>query len=101
MDISQLIAESKGFEWDDGNSSKSWLKHTVAPYESEQVFYNRPLLLLHDEKHSTAEQRYAAMGKTDAGRLLLIVWTYRNRLIRIISARPMNARERKMYGEEA
>src|SRR5580704_3539953 len=91
-----------GFDWDDGNSRKSADKHGVGQAEAEQVFLNTPLLLLHDLGHSASEQRYHAYGKTHAGRLLQIAFTLRQEatLVRIISVRPMSAKERTRYAEE-
>lgn len=98
IDLSQIA----GFDWDDGNSRKSADKHAVSQAEAEQVFVNRPLLLLDDTEHSVTEQRYHAYGKTHAGRLLQIAFTLRQRatLLRIISVRPMSAKERNRYAEE-
>lgn len=93
----QIINNVFGFQWDDGNSSKSWLKHGVAPTECEEIFFNRPLLLLTDEKHSGTETQHYALGHTNAGRPLLVVFTLRNNLIRVISARDMNKKERRIY----
>ena len=95
IDLSNVI----GFNWDSGNSRKSQEKHHVAQAEAEQVFFNDPLLLLHDEKHSTHEARYHAYGKTNDGRKLHIAFTIRegNTLIRIISARDMHRKERMTY----
>lgn len=91
-----------GFEWDDGNRRKSADKHDVSPTEAEQVFLNTPLLLLHDTEHSAAEQRFHAYGKTHAGRQLQIAFTLRHDaiMLRIISARPMSAKERARYAKE-
>ena len=91
-----------GFDWDEGNSRKSADKHGVSQTEAEQVFLNTPLLLLHDSEHGATEQRYHAYGKTHAGRLLQIAFTLRRDkvLLRIISVRPMSARERARYAEE-
>ncbi len=50
-----------------------------------------------DKRHSEEENRYYALGKTDMGRLLFIVFTIRGKNIRIISARDMNKREKKRY----
>jgi len=58
---------------------------------------SQPLLVLEDPKHSLAEKRWAAFGRTDSGRLLVVVFTQRGSLIRVISARDMNSRERKFY----
>jgi uncharacterized DUF497 family protein len=101
MNIEHILAEAEGFDWDEGNINKNWIKHLVSPEEVEEVFYNKPLLLYPDDKHSGYEQRFVAMGKTDTGRLLFINWTSRNRKIRPISTRPMNNRERKLYEQTA
>lgn len=86
------------FEWDKGNARKNE-KHGVSTAESEQVFFNEPLLLLADMKHSEAEQRFHALGKTDEGRTLHITFTLRNsgQRIRVISARDMHKKERIIY----
>lgn len=89
-----------GFQWGIGNIDKNLTRHGVENWECEQVFFNRPLLVLDDPKHSVSEKRQAAFGKTDAERLLVVIFTKRNDLIRIISARDMNKRERKFYHEK-
>ena len=91
------VAAATGFEWDAGNATKNWTKHTVAQAECEQVFFNVPLVVAADAAHSAAEARYFALGQTDAGRRLLVVFTLRGSQIRIISARPMSRREREVY----
>src|SRR3977135_4182647 len=85
-----------GFDWDDGNSRKSADKHGVGQAEAEPGFLNTPLLLLNDPEHSAIEQRYHAYGKTHPCRLLQIAFTLRQdaTLLRIISVRPMSAKER-------
>ena len=89
----------KGFNWDTGNERKSVDKHSVSQLEAEQLFFNEPLLLLPDKKHSDQEPRYHALGISDSGRQLHITLTLRdeNTLIRVISARPMHRKERKIY----
>ena len=89
----------KGFNWDTGNERKSADKHSVSQLEAEQLFFNEPLLLLPDNKHSDRESRYHALGVTDEGRQLHITFTLRedSTLIRVISARPMHRKERKIY----
>jgi len=91
------FAGLSGFEWDRGNIDKNLVKHNVENWECEQIFFNRPLLVLDDPKHSFDEKRFAAFGKTDSGRLLVAVLTQRGSLIRVISARDMNGRERRFY----
>jgi uncharacterized DUF497 family protein len=92
------LAKITGFDWDEGNSQKN-VKHSVSTAESEQVFFNAPLLLLADVKHSQMESRFHALGKTDDGRLLHITFTLRNdgKAIRVISARDMHKKERSIY----
>jgi uncharacterized DUF497 family protein len=89
--------EATEFEWDGGNAEKNWLRHRVSQSESEQVFFNRPLVLAKDEHHSKEELRWYALGGTDAGRLLFVVYTLRGEKVRVISARDMTPRERKDY----
>lgn len=91
------INDCIGFEWDEANATKIWNKHDVLPAECEQVFFNEPLLLFEDIKHSCEEKRIYVLGKTDDARALFIVFTIRNELIRIISARDMSKKERKIY----
>ena len=88
--------EFTGFDWDTGNRDKN-LKHGVQASECEQVFFNQPLVILDDPKHSVAEDRYAAFGQTDEGRRLVVVYTQRAGLLRVISARDMNRREQQFY----
>ena len=79
------------FDWNDGNARKND-KHGVSTAEAEQVFFNEPLLMIGDTKHSQGEPRYHALGKTDEGRTLHITFTLRNagERIRFISARNMH-----------
>jgi len=87
------------FQWDEGNSDKNWGRHQVTQPEAEQVFFNRPVLVTHDPGHSATEARYFALGRTDARRLLTVVFTIRGEFLRVISARAMSRRERTFYGQ--
>lgn len=93
----------EGFDWDDGNARKSADKHDVSQGEAEQIFFNDPLLISEDTAHSVREPRLHALGRTDTGRFLHVTFTLRNdeRLIRVISARPMHRKERARYEQEA
>ena len=92
-------AEVTGFEWNEGNSRKSKEKHGVSQSEAEEVFFNEPLLVLEDSRHSQTEARFHALGATDDTRLLHITFTLRSggNLIRVISARDMHRKERVVY----
>lgn len=94
MDILSYV---EGFEWDKGNVAKNWERHKVNFIECEEVFFNKPLVVKEDEPHSKEEARYYVLGKTDNDRLLFMVFTLRGNKIRVISARDMNRKERKIY----
>ena len=91
------LKEPKQFQWDHGNERKSSDKHNVSKEETEQVFFNQPLLLLEDKTHSQKEMRFHVLGRTDNNRKLHITFTIRINQIRVISARPMHKKERKSY----
>ena len=99
--LPELFVGVSAFQWDEGNADKSWRRHEVTQAEAEQVFFNRPVLVVKDEGHSTREARYFALGRTDLVRMLAVVFTIRGSLLRVISARPMGRTERKAYGEAA
>lgn len=92
-------AQIAGFDWDEGNSRKNVEKHDVSQSEAEQIFFNEPLLVLEDSKHSQMEVRYHALGETDDARLLHITFTLRGNgtLVRVISARDMHRKEKAIY----
>ena len=94
------LAKITGFDWDTGNARKNE-KHGVSMAEAEQVFFNAPLLLLDDVRHSQKEPRIHALGRTDEGRVLHITFTLRqlDQLIRVISARDMHRKERTIYDQ--
>jgi len=71
--------------------------HEVSPSKSEEIFFNRPLVVAKDRKHSEKEKRFYALGHTDAGRRLFVVFMVRRDKIRVISARDMSRKERKVY----
>ena len=91
------LNDFEGFEWDEGNADKNRLKHNVSDGECEEIFFNAPLFFFEDVKHSDEELRFAAFGVTNAGRALTVVFTMRVKLVRIISARDMNRRERRVF----
>lgn len=98
--LPEYFPELTGFQWDAGNSEKNWLAHDVSQAEAEQVFFNRPVLLTPDVRHSQREARYFLLGRTNTGRRLTIVFTIRDTLIRPIMARDMSRAERRVYRED-
>jgi uncharacterized DUF497 family protein len=91
------LDRTEGFDWDAGNRDKNWQKHRVSIGECEEVFFNLPLFLQDSPGRSQIEPRFLALGQTNAGRLLFIVFTVRQNKIRVISARDMSQKERYLY----
>lgn len=91
-----------GFDWGKGNREKCQ-QHGVSIGEIQDLF-TRPIMILPDPTHSQAEERMRAIGKTEEGRSVFLVFTIRKkgrqRLIRPISARYMHAEEIRHYEEE-
>jgi uncharacterized protein len=92
-----------GFDWDEGNRAKCQ-KHGVSARVIESLFRN-PVAVFPDPAHSAREERFKAIGRTEDGRGVLIVFTLRvhdgETLIRPISARYMRRKESEYYEEEA
>ena len=95
----QFLNSLEGFDWDEGNREKN-AKHGVEWMGIEEVFFNPSVVVITDVDHSTEELRWKILGKTANSRLLIIVFTIRKQMIRPISARSMNKKERDFYEEE-
>ena len=98
MDFDCLnLSDVVGFNWDDGNIYKNEKKHGLKWQEIEEVFFNEPLLIKEDFKHSLNEERCFALGITNNGKRVYVVFTKRGEFIRVISARLMKKKERAIY----
>lgn len=86
-----------GFDWDKSNIDKNLVKHKISNTEGEEVFGNRPLKIFEDVKHSFLEKRFLAYRVTSRKRRLMIVFSLRNKKIRIISARDIDKKGRGEY----
>ena len=95
--MTEDLSPGRGFQGDEGHAEQNWVQHQVSQGEAEQVFFNRPLVGVEGEQRTEFTRRYDALGQTDARRLLVMVCTIRDDLIRVISARPMSRRERRVY----
>jgi uncharacterized protein len=93
------LDDCTGFDWDDENTQKNWDRHQVTPEEAEDVFFNEPLVVRGDLRHSRREKRYHALGWTSGGRYLFVSFTIRRQLIRVISVREMNRKELEFYAK--
>ena len=69
-------------------------RHRVTPEEAEDVFFNEPLIVRRDVRHSKMEKRYYALGQSSGGRYLFVAFAIRRTLLRVISVRDMNRNER-------
>ncbi len=97
MSSNELPLNCIGFDWDKENLSKNWEKHGVGFWECEEIFFNQPLLLADDTRHSREERRFYAIGRSDSERPLFLAFTVRHRKTRVISARDMSRKERSEY----
>jgi uncharacterized DUF497 family protein len=90
------------FSWDIRKAQANYDKHGVAFEEAATVFADPAGLDWEDPGHSREERRYKRLGRSVAGRILLIVYTVRrmphgHETIRVISARQASRKERKAY----
>jgi uncharacterized DUF497 family protein len=87
------------FAWSATKAAANKRKHHVSFSEAQTVFYDEEALLLTDPDHSDDEDRFILLGLSANLRVVLVVHSYRGQdaIIRIISARKANARERSMY----
>ncbi len=86
------------FVWDKGNEAKNKTKHAVTCKEAEEIFRNRKAVPLGVQIFpKSSEARYGVIGVTKKGRLLFVAFSLRMDAVRIISARPMSRKERRLY----
>ena len=85
------------FEWDPEKAELNRRKHGVSFEEALTVFYDPLSATFEDADHSVGEQRLITVGFSSQGRLLFVAHTERGTVLRIISARPATAHERKKH----
>lgn len=88
------------FEWDIGNIGKN-KKHGVSDEEAEEIFADFNRAKYPDPKHSTSESRFILIGQTKNRRQLLVIYTIRYNVVRIISARDLNKKKEGHLYEKA
>ena len=92
------------FEWDPIKARKNLNKHKVAFDEAATIFKDSKALSIFDPDHSEIEERWATIGFSEKGRVLIVIHTFieenkESITIRIISSRKATKNEIKAYGE--
>ncbi|MGI9105268.1 MAG: BrnT family toxin [Pyrinomonadaceae bacterium] len=87
------------FEWDESKAATNLSKHGVSFNEAQTVFFDPLYVDFYDPDHSSDEQRYLIVGESQQGRLLLVAYTERNDVVRLISTREVTRAEREIYEE--
>ena len=85
------------FVFDSEKARRNLAKHEISFDEAKSVFLDALAISAHDPDHSYDENRYMMYGVSASGHLLAVVFVYRSDKIRIISARKVSKRERKIY----
>jgi uncharacterized DUF497 family protein len=89
------------FEWDEASKAGiNFRKHGVRMPEAIPVFDDPHAITITDEESDPDERRFVTLGMGAAGRVLVVVYTWRGENIRIISARSAEAHEREGYEAE-
>ncbi len=87
------------FEWDEQKATLNFQKHGITFEEAKTVFVDSLAYIFDAQWHSGREQREIIIGHDDKNRLMLVCFTERNGIIRIINARLATKKERKNYEE--
>jgi uncharacterized protein len=85
------------FEWDPKKTAQNLKKHGVGFPEASTVFGDPLEVTILDPDHSEGEARFLSLGMSEAGRLLVVAYTEREGVIRIIHARPAAPKERRHH----
>jgi uncharacterized DUF497 family protein len=85
------------FEWDDVKATVNLKKHGVSFEEAETVWQDFFNIDLFDDEHSEGERRFLMVGESEQNRLLIVSYTERENIVRIISARELTSKEKREY----
>jgi uncharacterized DUF497 family protein len=85
------------FEWDETKDRFNFQKHGIHFDEAKTVFDDENSLTIDDPDHSVEDERYIDIGYSGKRRILVVVYTERQAMIRIISARKATSAEKKVY----
>jgi uncharacterized protein len=87
------------FRWDPKKARSNVAKHGVTFEEAASAFRDTLSVTVGDPLHSTEENRFVTIGRSERGRTLVVVHSDFEDAIRIISARLATRRERRNYEE--
>ncbi len=91
----------EGVIWLRDIADKLEFKHNVTTEEVEETLNNKPKFRFVEKGERKGEDLYMALGRTDSGRHLSILFVYkRTKEALILSARDMADKERKQYGKK-
>lgn len=93
--MGELLLEGYSFEWDDNKSKLNYTKHGITFEEAAHIFLDEHAMYYYDELHSDYEDRIKVIGMID--KILVVIYTERGEIYRIISARRANKREKEDY----
>jgi uncharacterized DUF497 family protein len=85
------------FEWDANQATLNLSKHGVSFAEAMTIFGDPLEAMIPDPVHFGSEVRFVSVGLSEAGRVLVVAYTERDRRVRIISAREPTPGERRQY----
>jgi uncharacterized protein len=88
------------FEWDPIKAKSNLFKHRVSFEEASTALLDPLSKTGLDGDHSIEEQRFITFGMSARQRLLVVSYTEREQIIRIISARVATKSERTIYEED-
>ncbi len=86
------------FEWDARKAAANRRKHGIDFADAATVLHDELAVTILDDDSN--EDRFVSIGADALGRIIVVVFTWRGRRIRLISARRATARERRGYEEE-
>jgi len=83
------------FAWDEEKAKRNYQKHGISFETATMIFDDIERIEIYDKAHSIGEDRYITIGRV--GDILFVVYTERQSVIRLISARLATEKERRMY----
>lgn len=88
------------FEWDENKAKINKRKHGVGFDEAQTIFTDDLSVIKPDVEHSNTEERLLIIGTSNKNRLIVVSYTEREDIIRLINARKATRNERKQYEED-